>query len=487
MCIASPTIAPTGMRGSSEANGSWKTIWMSRRSARSLCGGMVVSSTPSNSIDPDVAGSSCRMTRPVVDLPDPDSPTIPRVSLRRSSKLTPSTARFTPTGLRTRPPLSTGKCFVRSRTRSTTSPGGSAGRAPPVSNSSPEPSPLRLDLGGEVARRRVLAARGGDQRRLLDVAAVAPDRAARRERAARGEPDELRRPPGDRRERLARAGVDPRQRAEQADRVRHARPVVEVVDVPDLDRPPGVHHQHPVGDAGDHAEVVGDQHHRRAGLAVGRLQRLEHLGLDGHVERGGRLVGDDHVRPVGHRHRDHHALAHPARELVRVLVEPPRRVGDPEQPEQLAGPLPAGRPGRRPVVRPDRLGELGADPGDRVQRGHRVLQDHRQVAAPHPAELAVAQPEQLLPVQPHRALHHGRARQQAHDRQRGHGLAAAGLADDPEHLAPAQRERQAPDRVHHPVLGRAGRTSRSSTSSTGGVGRPAVALRSAWCRGPVSR
>ena len=45
---------------------------------------------------------------------------------------------------------------------------------------------------------------------------------------------------------------------------------------------------------------------------------LEDLALHEHVERGGRLVHDHHLRLEGERHRDHDALAHAAGELVRV-------------------------------------------------------------------------------------------------------------------------------------------------------------------------
>ena len=65
------------------------------------------------------------------------------------------------------------------------------------------------------------------------------------------------------------------------------------------------------------------------------LEHLEHLGLDGHVERGGRLVGDEHVGVVGDRHRDHRPLAHAARVLVRVLVDALARVRDADDLEQL--------------------------------------------------------------------------------------------------------------------------------------------------------
>ena len=56
------------------------------------------------------------------------------------------------------------------------------------------------------------------------------------------------------------------------------------------------------------------------GALLDALEHVEHLRLDRHVERGGRLVGDEHVGVVGDRHRDHRPLAHAARELVRVLL-----------------------------------------------------------------------------------------------------------------------------------------------------------------------
>ena len=60
------------------------------------------------------------------------------------------------------------------------------------------------------------------------------------------------------------------------------------------------------------------------------LDQLQDLGLDGHVERGRRLVGDQQVGVARERHRDHHALAHAARELVRVVVHaPPPALGMP--------------------------------------------------------------------------------------------------------------------------------------------------------------
>jgi hypothetical protein len=49
-------------------------------------------------------------------------------------------------------------------------------------------------------------------------------------------------------------------------------------------------------------------------------QQVEDLRLDGDVERGRRLVGDQQVRLAGQRDGDHHPLLHAAGKLEGVFV-----------------------------------------------------------------------------------------------------------------------------------------------------------------------
>ena len=48
--------------------------------------------------------------------------------------------------------------------------------------------------------------------------------------------------------------------------------------------------------------------------------QVHHRLLRGDVEAGGRLVGDQQLRPAGERQRDDHALAHAAGELEGIGV-----------------------------------------------------------------------------------------------------------------------------------------------------------------------
>jgi hypothetical protein len=110
---------------------------------------------------------------------------------------------------------------------------------------------------------------------------------------------------------------------------------------------------------------VGDEDERRARLAPQVAQQVQHLALHGDVERGGGLVGDQHVGPERERERDHHALPHPARKLVRELVEPPRGLGQAHGLQRLAraGPRLAARPPARAPGSPRSAARPRSSPG----------------------------------------------------------------------------------------------------------------------------
>ena len=90
-------LSPMGVRGSSDAYGSWKMICIRRRYGLRLLLLSRVMSVPSNTMVPDVGSISRSSRRPTVVLPDPDSPTRPSVSPRRTSNDTPDTAWTTST------------------------------------------------------------------------------------------------------------------------------------------------------------------------------------------------------------------------------------------------------------------------------------------------------------------------------------------------------------------------------------------------------
>ena len=97
-------------------------------------------------------------------------------------------------------------------------------------------------------------------------------------------------------------------------------------------------------------------------------------------------------------------------------------------------------------VQAHRLGDLPADAEDRVERGHWVLEDHRDPVAAELLHASLRQVRELDPVEAHRPVDDpSRGLQQSHDAERGDRLPAPGLADDAEDLAGTNVERDALD------------------------------------------
>ena len=99
-------------------------------------------------------------------------------------------------------------------------------------------------------------------------------------------------------------------------------------------------------------------------------------------------------------------------------------------------------------MHPDRLGDLVADREQRVERSHRVLQDHRDPLAAHVAHLGVGFLDQILALEQHPAADDARrGRQDPQDRQRERALTRTDLADDAEGLAGIDAQRHIVDRA----------------------------------------
>jgi hypothetical protein len=80
------------IRGLNDAKGSWNTTCMRRRMARRVVRLALSRRTPSRVTLPAAIGCSASSAMPSVVLPDPDSPTIPSVSPRRSCSVAWRTA-----------------------------------------------------------------------------------------------------------------------------------------------------------------------------------------------------------------------------------------------------------------------------------------------------------------------------------------------------------------------------------------------------------
>ena len=87
---------------------------------------------------------------------------------------------------------------------------------------------------------------------------------------------------------------------------------------------------------------MGDEQHRHAELLAQIAQEREDLRLCRHIESGRGLIGDQQARLASERDREQRALAHAARQFMRIGAR--ERGRQPDEVEELA------RPARRPVV-----------------------------------------------------------------------------------------------------------------------------------------
>ena len=133
-----------------------------------------------------------------------------------------------------------------------------------------------------------------------------------------------------------------------------ARPLVELGRRRDLLQPAGAHDADPVGDRQRLLLVVRDEQGGGADLALDPADLVAQLGAHLGVQRGQRLVEQQHLRLDRQRPGQRDALLLAAGELVRVAVRPASR--EPDQLEQLAGPAGAAR--RRRPAQPQPEGDV---------------------------------------------------------------------------------------------------------------------------------
>ncbi len=187
--------------------------------------------------------------------------------------------------------------------------------------------------------------------------------------------------PGQRR----RAREERRRRGDEAAGVLRLRVAQHVVRAPLLDDASAAHHVDAVAERGGEIEVVRDEEHAHAPACALLAEHADDLGLRGDVEGRGGLVAHQQSRRRRERTRDHDALQHAARELVRILAQVLLGARQAHGGEQFDGACSRGI--RRPSLgQPQRFCQVVADGAHRVDAGARVLEDHGRAVTAEPAQ-----------------------------------------------------------------------------------------------------
>ena len=195
------------------------------------------------------------------------------------------------------------------------------------------------------------------------------------------------------------------------------------------------HHQDAVADQQRLLDRVGDEDHGEADLVPQRDQLLLHLAPGQRIERGERLVHQQHRRLHGQRAGDGDALLHAARQHVRIGVLEGAEI---DLGDHLSGLLARGG-ARHAAVDQQREHDVAEH---RLPRQQLVefLEHHHAVGA---------RPLDRLAVEPDRARHR---RQKAGDRLEQRRFAAARRAEQHVAVAAMDLERYLPGRGDQMVL-----------------------------------
>src|ERR1700676_5035973 len=246
--------------------------------------------------------------------------------------------------------------------------------------------------------------------------------------------------------------LDARNTVLQHARVRVLRSQEDVLDIALLDDVARMHQVDAVTDLGYEVEIVRDEQHGEAELFAQLPQQRHDLCLDRYIEGRRWLVRDEKFGPPGDGERNHDALAHAAREFVRIAREPAAGFGDADEFEHLDRPV-AGcfARGGRPV-RADGIDELLTDGEGRVERAQRVLEHHGDLATAHGAHRLLVEGGQIAALEQYLAAGDpARLRHQPHYGQRAEALAGARRADDADRLARRHREAHPAHGLGHAV------------------------------------
>src|SRR6266568_426210 len=230
--------------------------------------------------------------------------------------------------------------------------------------------------------------------------------------------------------------VEPGDRVQQPQGIGVAGVPIDIPSRPPLNDLAGIHDVDPVGIAGHYTQVVRNDQKGDSVLPAELLHQIQYLGLNGHVEGRGRLVGYDQLGVATQRDGYHHPLEHASAELMGKLPEPALRVRYPHLLETTHS-LPAGFRLAHGKVELKGFGKLALDRENRVEGGHGFLIDHGNLLATDAPDLRVGQREQVLTIKDDFPAHRfaWRIWNEAHDGQSAHTLAAAALSHEAQGLS----------------------------------------------------
>ena len=194
-----------------------------------------------------------------------------------------------------------------------------------------------------------------------------------------------------------------------------------------------------------------DQRNGRVLLLLQLGHQIQNFRLNSHIQRSCGFVRDQQFRRTQHCHRDHHALTHPARQLMRILVDAMLRFGNPDtfQPIEAKG---LCRRTAHGLMCVQNLSHLLANRQVWRQRRQRILKDHRHIRTADFVRLGNRHIQHLLPVEHGGPTGPPVLGQKPHDGHHGLAFARSTFAHNAKAFAGFDRQVDPFDRVHLTII-----------------------------------
>src|SRR5271169_5271881 len=405
---------------------------MARRVLRSCLPPSVVISSPAKRILPVVGSITRSRQRATVDLPQPDSPTRPRVSPLATANETQSTARTAGRSPRSRAAHVVGPVNAKLFRKPSTSSNGV------TVFSKCETRDFVILSDGHLPRLVVPA-------NLHSAGAAILIPASRRRMKKRGDRAWNRIEPY--------LDVDTRDRAYKRACIGMSRKAKELANGRRFHQLARMHNGDPLAGLRDDPEIVSYQKNRCARSLTEVAEQFEDTRGDRYVETRRWFVGDEKPRRSGQCHRDHDALAHAARKLMRILLDEARGIGCPDKIEKLQR-APARRRARGALMDFQETGNLPPCRYYGIEGRTVALADHCDLASAISAHFILRETEQIDALEFNRSSQNPAGTpDHAEYRGRTHRLARAGLTNETENLSSVDDNVDAVEHLDQPAVG----------------------------------
>ena len=161
---------------------------------------------------------------------------------------------------------------------------------------------------------------------------------------------------------------------------------------------PMLHHRNAIGDFRHHAEIMRDEQHGGALALLQIADQRQDLRLGGDIQGRGRFIGNQHHRIKRQCHRNHGALALPARKLMREGARGFCRMRDThflQQCQHAGFNLSIAQAG----MDAKHLSDLIANAAQGIERGHGFLEHHGNAGTAQCAHLGLIRAGEVSPLE----------------------------------------------------------------------------------------